>query len=382
MKRKVIIAVNTAWSAYNFRAGLIRTLAAEGYEVVVVSPPDEYGVRLLELGCRFVPLAMDNRGTHPGRDLLLLLRFIWFLRKERPDVFLGYTVKPNIYGSLAAHVLRIPVVNNITGLGTVFIKDSWLTRLVCWLYRVALSRSCCVFFLNDDDLEMFVKAGLVAPEKVARLPGEGIDLRAFQPVPVVSLNGRSFRFLLVARMLWDKGVLEYVDAARVVRQIYPDVEFNLLGFLNVQNPTAISSEQMAAWVNEGIVRYLGATDDVRPYFAEADCVVLPSYYREGTPRSLLEAAAMGRPIITTDAIGCRDVVDDGVNGFFCKPRDAVDLAEKMEKMILLDPQRRSEMGKMGRQKVEREFDEKIVIERYLAVIEVCLESARNRGMVD
>lgn len=381
MKRKVIIAANTAWSVYNFRAGLIRTLAAKGYEVVVVAPPDAYAARLPELGCRFVPLAMDNRGTHPGRDLVLQLRFIWFLRKERPDIFLGYTIKPNIYGSLAAHALNIPVVNNITGLGTVFIKENWLTRLARWLYRVALSRSCCVFFLNDDDLDLFVKGGLVAPEKVVRLPGEGIDLRAFQSISAVPLNGGSFRFLLVARMLWDKGVLEYVNAARVLRRIYPDVEFNLLGFLDVQNPTAISSEQMAAWVKEGIVCYLGVTDDVKPYLAEADCVVLPSY-REGTPRSLLEAAAMGKPIITTDAIGCRDVVDDGVNGFLCQPKNTNDLAEKMEKMILLEPQRRSEMGRMGRQKVELEFDEKIVIERYLAVIEHAMESAGNRGMVD
>jgi len=377
MKGKLIIALNTAWNLYNFRAGLIRALVEEGYEVVAVAPTDEYAARLPELGCRFVPLEMDNRGTHPGRDLLLLLRFLLLFRKEQPNVYLGYTVKPNIYGSLAAHALGIPVINNIAGLGSVFIKNSWLTRLVRWLYRVALSRSRCVFFQNNDDLDLFVKAGLVAPDKVARLPGSGIDLRAFQPMPAVSLNNRSLRFLLVSRMLWDKGVLEYVNAARIVGQIYPDVEFNLLGFLDVQNPTAISSEQMAAWVKEGVICYLGATDDVKPYLAEADCVVLPSY-REGTPRSLLEAVAMGKPIITTDAIGCRDVVDDGVNGFLCLPKNTDDLAEKMEKMILLEPQRRSEMGKMGRQKVEREFDEKIVIERYLAMI----ESAGNRGMVD
>ena len=378
MKEKVIIALNTAWNLYNFRAGLIRALVAEGYEVIAVAPTDEYAARLPELGCRFVPLEMDNRGTHPGRDLLLLLRFFLLFRKERPNVYLGYTVKPNIYGSLAAHALGIPVINNIAGLGSVFIKNSWLTRLVRWLYRVALSRSHCVFFQNNDDLDLFVKTRLVAPDKVARLPGSGIDLRAFQPMPAVPLNNRSFRFLLVSRMLWDKGVLEYVNAARIVGQIYPDVEFNLLGFLDVQNPSAISSEQMAAWVKEGVVCYLGATDDVKPYLAEADCVVLPSYYREGTPRSLLEAAAMSKPIITTDTIGCRDVVDDGVNGFLCLPKNTDDLAEQMEKMIRLEPERLSEMGKMGRQKIERGFDEKIVIERYLAVI----ESVGNRGMID
>ncbi len=368
MKGKVVIALNTAWNLYNFRAGLIRALVAEGYDVVAVAPSDEYAARLSELGCRFVPLAMDNRGTHPGRDLLLLWRFYLLLRRERPDVFLSFTVKPNIYGALAAHALAIPVVNNIAGLGTVFIKVNWLTRLVRWLYRVALSRSRCVFFQNNDDLELFVKAGLVSPEKVARLPGSGIDLRAFQPDPMLPLDGRPFRFLLAARMLRDKGVVEYVDAARIVRRNFPDVEFCLLGFVDVQNPTAISKGQMIAWVEEGVVRYLGATDDVKPYLAEADCVVLPSY-REGTPRSLLEGAAMGKPVITTDAIGCRDVVDDGVNGFLCKTRDVDDLAAKMMMMVRLSPESRAEMGQMGRKKMEREFDEKIVIDRYLTVIQ-------------
>ncbi len=373
MKGKVIIALNTAWNLYNFRAGLIRALVAEGYEVVAVAPSDEYDSRITELGCRFMPLAMDNKGTHPVRDLLLFLRFVRLFRKERPDVYLGYTIKPNVYGSLAAHVLGIPVVNNIAGLGTVFITENWLTRLVCWLYRAALSRSRWVFFQNNEDLGLFVGAKLVAADKVSRLPGSGIDLHAFQPAPVPPLKEASFRFLLVARMLKDKGVVEFVNAARIVRHNFPDVEFNLLGFLDVQNPTAISNEQMSAWVNEGVVHYIGTTDDVKPFLTEASCVVLPSYYREGTPRCLLEAAAMGKPIITTDMAGCRDVVDDGVNGFLCKPKDAIDLAQKMHQMIILDPQQRDEMGRMGRWKAEREFDETIVINCYLEAIENCFK---------
>ncbi len=371
MKRKVVIALNTAWNLYNFRAGLIRALVAEGYEVVAVAPPDEYATRLAELGCRFVPLAIDNRGTHPGRDLLLLWRFYRLLRSERPDVFLGYTIKPNIYGSLAAHVLRIPVVNNIAGLGSVFINDTWLTRLVRCLYRVALAQSRCVFFQNNDDLNLFVQANLVSAEKVERLPGSGIDLRLFQLAPISQSSGKPFCFLLVARMLRDKGVVEYVDAARIVRLRLPDVEFSLLGFVDVQNPTAISSEQMSAWVKEGVVRYLGVTDNVKPYMAESDCIVLPSY-REGTPRSLLEAAAIGRPIITTDAIGCKDVVNDGENGYLCRVKDAQDLADKMLKMVRLSCEELAEMGRMGRQKVEREFDENFVIERYInAINRIC-----------
>lgn len=366
MKRRIVIALNTAWNLVNFRAGLIRALVAEGYEVVAVAPNDEYASRLAELGCRFVAMPMDNKGTHPGRDLLLFFRFLNFLRHERPDVFLGYTIKPNVYGSLAAHVLGIPVVNNIAGLGTAFIRNSWLTRLVRLLYKTAFSRSSHVFFQNNEDLHMFVERGLVPADKVSRLPGSGVDLGVFHYVPMPSLENRSFCFLLVARLLWDKGVGEYVEAARMVRRKYPATTFQLLGFLDVKNQTAVSSAQMDDWIDEGVVEYLGVADDVKPYLAAADCVVLPSY-REGVPRSLLEAAAIGRPIVTTDAIGCRDAVDDGVNGLLCCVGDASDLAEKMQRIVEMSQSERALMGNAGRKKMELEFDEKIVIERYLRV---------------
>lgn len=364
---KIMIALNTAWNLVNFRAGLIRSLVASGFEVVAVAPKDEYVLRLSELGCRFVPLEMDNKGTHPGRDLLLFCRFLKLLRQERPDLLLAYTVKPNIYGSLAANILRIPVVNNLAGLGSVFLCDNWLTRLVRRLYKIALSNSQHVFFQNDEDLLMFVEEGLVMPNKVSRLPGSGINLMTFPYTPMQAHQNRPFQFLLVARLIWDKGVGEYIEAARTIRLKYPDVKFQLLGFLDVKNPSAVSSKQMRDWVNEGLVEYLGVSDDVKPYLIEADCIVLPSY-REGVPRSLLEAAAIGRPIITTDTIGCRDVVVDGLNGLLCRVKDANDLAKKMIHMIKLSINERSAMGAAGRRKIEREFDEKIVINNYLQVI--------------
>jgi glycosyltransferase involved in cell wall biosynthesis len=370
MQRKVLIALNTSWNLVNFRAGLIRALVAKGYEVVAVAPPDEYVTRLAELGCRFVPLPMDNKGTHPVRDALLLWRFWRLFRRERPDVYMGYTVKPNVYGSLVAHRLGLPVINNIAGLGAVFIRDGWLVRVVRLLYRLALGRSKKVFFQNEDDRQLFVAAGLVLAEVTDLLPGSGIDLTRFTVLPLGVSNDtvQRFRFLLIARMLWDKGVGEYVEAAQFLRVRWPQAEFCLLGFVDVQNPAAISRGQMDTWVSQGHVIYLGVSDDVRAEIAAADCIVLPSY-REGTPRTLLEAAAMGRPIITTDAVGCREVVDEGVNGYLCKVRDAGDLAEKMERMMSLSPEQRSEMGKRGRAKMEFEFDEQIVITKYLAAIE-------------
>lgn len=367
---RIAICVNTAWNLINFRAGLIRALVSAGHEVVAVAPDDKYAVGLSALGCRFVPFHMENGGTNPLKDALLLWRFMRLFARERPDVYLGYTVKPNVYGSLAAHMLGIPVINNIAGLGAVFIKGGWLIWVVRWLYRTALKRSAKVFFQNRDDQRLFISGGLVRARVTDLLPGSGIDLNHFVPVPKRTLNhGNSkFRFLLIARMLRDKGVAEYVEAARLVRKQYSQAEFCLLGPLDVQNPAAVSRVEMDAWVASGDVNYLGVSDDVRIQIADADCVVLPSY-REGTPRTLLEAAAMVRPIVTTDAVGCREVVDDGVNGYLCNVRDSADLAQKMTQMLLLSSEQRVQMGLRGRQKIESEFDEQIVIGKYLAAIE-------------
>lgn len=367
--RKVVVAINTAWNVFNFRGGLIRAFVDAGYEVVAVAPFDDYAPRLAELGCRYLPLAMDNKGTSAFRDLALLWKFLILLRRERPVAYLGYTVKPNVYGSIAAHVLGIPVINNIAGLGTVFVRGGWLAQIVKALYQLSLRRSRRVFFQNDEDLALFVRERLVRNGQTGLLPGSGVDLQHFQPPPqrlaLCEHPSVSVGFLMVARLLWDKGVREYVEAARLVRQQMPNVEFRLLGFLDVQNPTAVDRAALNAWVEEGVITYLGATSDVRPYLAAADCVVLPSYYMEGTPRSLLEAAAMARPIITTDWVGCRNVVDDGVNGMLCRVRDAHDLAEKIILMARLPISQREALGTAGRAKAEREFDERIVIDQYL-----------------
>lgn len=371
MNIKIIICTNSSWNLINFRSGLIKALVAYGYEVVAIAPSDDYVSQLKSLGCQFIHLPIDNKGTHPVRDLLLLLRFFILMRTERPSVFLGYTVKPNVYGSIAAHCLSIPVINNVAGLGTVFIKDGWLNRFVRSLYRIALARSVKVFFQNDDDQQLFISDGLVSGAVADRLPGSGVDLDKFKPTPLPARP--VMRFLLIARMLWEKGVGEYVEAARLLKQRGVEAECCLLGFLDVQNHSSISRKQMDEWVAEGAVRYLGVSDNVEGEISQADCIVLPSFYREGTPRALLEAASMARPIVTTDSVGCRDVVDDGVNGLLCKAKDASDLADKLEKIVSMSPVEREIMGSRGRLKVEREFDEQIVINKYLEAIEAIFE---------
>ncbi len=370
-QKTIVISINASWNIINFRKGLIAALQKRGYRVVALAPPDAYSSRFAALGVEYVPIEIDKQGISPTRDLGLLRRYFLALRRIRPDVFLGYTAKPNIYGSLAAHALGIPVINNVAGLGTAFIKKGLLTRIVTGLYKLAFKRSATVFFQNREDREMFVSTEIVRAEQAALLPGSGIDLEAFQPQSAVSAEGGNFKFLLIARLVWDKGVGEFVEAARLVRAERPDASFQLLGFLDVPNRTAVARGDVERWIAEGVIDYLGEADDVRPFIAAADCIVLPSY-REGLPRVLLEGAALARPLIATDVPGCRDVVENGVNGYLCTVRDAGSLAHSMLRMIHLPSEQRSEMGATGRRKIEAQFDERIPVERYLAAIDRAL----------
>lgn len=369
---KIILSINTSWNIVNFRRGLVRALRDRGFEVLALSPDDPYAGRLAELGCHHLPLAMDNKGTNPVRDAGLFLRYLAALRREQPAVFLGWTIKPNVYGSLAAHLLGVPVINNVSGLGTAFLSSGWLNRVVRVLYACAFARSRRVFFQNRDDEALFIESGLLRPDQAGILPGSGVDLQHFAPAPPATRDaGAGPVFLLVARLLWDKGVGEFVEAARLVKARLPNARFQLLGFLDVENRTAVPRSAVDQWGREGIIEYLGHADDVRPFLAAAGCVVLPSY-REGTPRSLLEAAAMARPLIATDVSGCREVVDDGINGYLCRPRDAADLADKLLAFSQLPESVRHEMGAQSRFKAEREFSETIVVNAYLATIEEIL----------
>jgi glycosyltransferase involved in cell wall biosynthesis len=348
-----------------------------GYEVIAVAPLDDYSSRFFVHGIRFIAMPMDNKGTNPVKDTLLIVRLVRLFLILNPRCILSYTPKCNIYGALAAGLLNIPIINNVSGLGTAFITDNLVTKIVKWLYKISLRKSAKVFFQNNDDLTLFIDKGLVKAELADLLPGSGVDVHRFSPE--AHFTARSgFVFLFVARMLKDKGVGELVAATRLLKAQYPHVECQLLGFLDAKNSSAVSSEEMQAWVEEGVVNYVGVSDSVVDYLRRADCVVLPSY-REGVPRSLLEAASVAKPIITTDAVGCRDVVDDGVNGFLCEPRNVNDLKAKMEKMLLLSDQERSQMGRKGREKILKQFDEQIVIDRYVKAI-AGLQPSKRRSI--
>ncbi len=381
---RVVVSANTAWYAYSFQGAVLQMLLSQGYGVTVVAPADPFASKIRALGCDFVPLKLNNKSTNPVTELAALWRFYRTYRRLQPDAILHYTPKPNIYGSLCARALGIPSISNIAGLGNAFVPSGLLsrllTRIVKLLYRASQRSAARVFFQNRDDMQLFIEAGICRPAQAELLPGSGIDLERFtpqasgadcpdadEPTPAAGGDGR-VRFVLIARLLWDKGVGEFAKAARAVRARYRQAEFQLVGFVDGNNPRAVPEEAIRGWESEGVLEWVGRQDDVRPFIAAADCVVLPSYYREGTPRSLLEAAASARPVIAADSIGCREPVDHGVTGLLCRPRDAADLARAMEAMIAIGAAKRAEMGRAGRAKMEREYDVRIITAAYRALV--------------
>jgi glycosyltransferase involved in cell wall biosynthesis len=306
---------------------------------------------------------MDRSGTNPFRQLAL----VWSLRRvileEGPDLLLAFTIKPNIYGCSLCRLLGIPAVPTVTGLGTAFLGGPALRRMVLAMYRFAFARARMVFFQNPDDEALFLRERIVRSGQSRVVPGSGIDLDRFRPSELPDQP----RFLMIARLLGDKGVREYAEAARELRGRLPSATFALVGELDRDNRSAIGEGELKSWVRDGILDYLGPAEDVRPHIERSMAVVLPSY-REGLPRTLLEAAAMGRPVIGTDVPGCRQVVRDGVTGLLCEPRSAESLAAAMERLAGMPPGERGRLGAAARAMAEREFGEKRVTEAYLEVV--------------
>jgi glycosyltransferase involved in cell wall biosynthesis len=362
---RVAIVLNTSWNIYNFRINLIKSLLASGHEVHTVAPHDEFTERLTSLGCIHHNIKMDSRGANPFKDMALLVELFLTYRKIRPDIILHYTIKPNVYGTLAASLLKIPVVNNVCGLGTVFLKDDLVSKMAMLLYKISFHLPKKVFFQNADDLKLFIDKKLVPTETVDLLPGSGIDLDKFTPQPFQ--RNKTFTFLLISRLITDKGVLEYIEAIKKLQAEGLQARFQVLGALDPNHKRGIEPKLVNEWVESGVVEYLGTTENVHQYIGKADCIVLPSY-REGTPRTLLEAASSSKPIIATDVPGCNQVVVDNVNGLLCKIKDSSDLANKMKMMAGMDNEKLRTFGVNGRAKMEAEYDESIVINKYLSTL--------------
>lgn len=359
---RIAIVLNTSWNIYNFRMNFITTLLSQGHEVHTIAPVDEYTKHLTQAGCIHHKVTMDSRGANPVKDSALILELFFIYRRIQPDIILHFTIKPNVYGTLAAAALKIPVVNNVCGLGTVFLKNNFVSAIAILLYRISFRFAHKVFFQNRDDLDLFVNRKLIRASHADLVPGSGIDLERFALL-TYSRNPR-FTFLMISRLITDKGVMEYIGAIRMLKNNGFNARFQLLGAKDPEHKRGIKPEIIDEWISEGLVEYLGTTDDVREFIGRADCIVLPSY-REGTPRTLLEAASSGKPIIATDVPGCNNVVKHKYNGLLCNLKDAADLAEKMKEMASLDDDYLRSFGQNGRTKAESEFDESLVINKYL-----------------
>jgi glycosyltransferase involved in cell wall biosynthesis len=362
----IVVCANQAWNLVNFRSDLIRALIAAGCRVTAVAPPDPaMEARLAELGAAFEPLAIDAKGITPHRDIATILSIHRLLKRLRPAAWLSWTIKPNVYGSLAAQLNGVTAIPNVSGLGTAFIRRNLLTQAAKILYRTGFRKAAAVFFQNTEDRDEFVHGKLVSADQARLLPGSGIDTEQFSPPDA----GRSIRrrFLMLSRVVADKGVREFVEAARITRARWPDARFTLMGEIGAPNRTAIPAVEVAGWVQEGVIEHLEPVNDVRPHIAAADFIVLPSY-REGLSRVLVEAGAMGRPAITTNVPGCRDIVSDGVNGFLCRPQDAADLANAFARAAETGDQAWQAMAQAARRRVVDRFSAERVIALYLSAL--------------
>lgn len=359
LKDLIFLTSNSSWYLYNFRRSTIQAFCKRGSRVVCLSPLDSFSSQLVdELGAEHIALPLSGKNTGGAQEMCSFIFILKTMKQYRPDYVFNFTIKMNIYSGLSCRVLGIPYANNVSGLGTAFLHDSWLFRRVRSLYGFANRGAQCVFFQNQEDHDLFVSHGLLRNTPTQVLPGSGINTQRFifSPLPETP----PFTFVMIARLLGDKGVREYVQAAEQVRVEHPNVRFMLIGPYGASNRTAISEAEVTKWQSAGVIDYLGEQVDVRPFIKQAHVLVLPSY-REGMPRTVLEAAAMGRPAIVTDVPGCRQAIQAGVTGWFCEVKNTDSLAKSMADCLLMPPGELQLAGEHARRRIEDHFDERIVI---------------------
>lgn len=367
-KPKVVIIENHELGIYTIRHDLVMAIAKR-YDVTVLTEVDNsFKTGDLDKHVRFIDVGRSV--LNPLTALKYNSRLNKALKEVKPDVVITFTIRPAIYGNIVSNRLKLPVISTITGTGPLFESNSVSYRIARWLYSWVLKKTKYVFFPNFDDLEAFIEAGYIRREQAKRVPGSGVNHEKFAPRPSTRGNDGKFVFLYISRLIKDKGVMEYVEAASILKEKYPNAEFHIIGPLWAGNKKSltVTKEELQSWIDKKWIVYHDKQKDVRPYVADSDCVVMPSY-REGMNNVLLEAASMARPLVTTNVTGCRDIVDDGVNGLLCKVKSGADLADKMEQMMQLSPERREEMGRKGREKMIREFDKQMVIKIYLQAID-------------
>lgn len=354
---KVLFLVNHDVVIYNFRLELVERLLAEGHQVVISSPYGERIDDLVALGCEFRPITLSRHGMNPVQEMKLLWDYLKLIKKEKPDVVFTYTIKPNIYGGIACALRKVPYVVNITGLGTAVENSGLVQKITVMLYRLALARVQRVFFQNEENRQFFVDRKL-AMGKHGMLPGSGVNLQRFSPLEYP--GEETTEFVFISRIMKEKGADQYLEAAEYIREKYPNTRFHICGFCE-----QAYEQKLKDLHDKGIIIYHGMVRDVKQVIAKTHCTIHPTYYPEGLSNVLLESAACARALITTNRSGCREVIDNGINGFVVEQKNAQDLINKIEVFLALPWEQKKAMGIAGRAKVEREFDRQIVVEKYL-----------------
>lgn len=366
-KKKVLILGNSHLVVFKFRGELIEKLVSEEYDVTVCFPNGPFGEgeeTAKRYGCRFIENHIDRRGTNPLHDLVILKEYRTIIKNVNPDVVLAYTVKPDVYGGIVCRFMNIPFIPNITGLGKGLDEEGFVQKITIQLYKIAVKKAKCVFFQNTSDKTFFDTHGISCQRSIV-LPGSGVNLVKFQPLPYPG-KSEPIRFIYVARVMKAKGIEQFFDAAHEIKKEYPDVEFHVCGLCEEDYKEALDDR-----VKKGEIIYHGLVDDVREYEGKCHCVVLPSFHPEGISNVLLEGAACARPLITTDHAGCGETVEDGVTGYIVKQKDSKSLIEKMTQFIKLPYEQKVPMGLQGRKKIEKEFNRQIVVDTYLSEIQSC-----------
>jgi glycosyltransferase involved in cell wall biosynthesis len=368
MKGTIAIIENHIISTNTVREKLTQVLIEQGYNVIIFSTGNQKELALAR-SKGFYVIDVGTSNTSPFAVLQYMNKLRAGLHKVKPDICLTFTIRPAIWGNLITRILQIPTITNITGIGPLAESKSLVYKIARLLYRVVLKKTALVFFQNEEDQAIFLERGFVRKENTQIIPGSGIDFEKFKPIES-NRSDDKFLFLFISRLIKDKGIMEFVQAAEGLKDKMPEVSCQVLGPYYSQNlkENIITEKQIMHWLDEGVVNYLGTTDDVRPFMAQADCIVLPSY-REGLSNVLLEAGSMEIPCIATDVPGCKDVIVDGVTGMLCKVKDAGSLQDKMQEMVELQPDQRRKMGKSARERVKSKFAKQIVIDAYLQAIE-------------
>ena len=367
-KKKIAVIENGLFSTYTMRDGLMKFLLKEGYDVTIITHTNSFVSQVEKTGLKVINIGSGN--LNPVKVSKYIFNLYKALKKIQPDVCLTFSIRPAIWGNFITRYLKIPTVTNITGVGPLFTSKNFAYRIARFIYGSALSKTKKVFFQNFDDMNLFLEKKFVTVAIAERIPGSGVDYQKFSPINFEEKQNENFIFLFIGRLIKDKGIFEFVEAARTIRKKYPNVLFNVIGPFWHQNlrSNTITKADLQNWITEGIIDYQGEKKDVRKFIAEADCIVLPSY-REGTSNILLEAASMEKPIVTTNTTGCKEIVENDVTGFLCNVKDSKDLTEKMINMLLLSREQRNTMGKKARQKIIKEFDKQIVLKAYLKAID-------------